>query len=84
MYVDWENYRFILRRYLGEEITHPRRRKVVWSILLLYPLLAGIDFVCFALDHVFFPGFRRVQVKAPIFVLGNARSGTTNMGLPRW
>lgn len=78
MYIDLRNYFFILRRYWGEEITHPRRRKVVWGILLLYPLLAAVDFVCFALDHVFYPDFRRMQVRAPIFVLGNARSGTTH------
>jgi hypothetical protein len=78
MYFDYRNYLFILRRALGEKITHPRRRKIVWGILLLYPFLAVFDWIFFALDHVFYPGFRSVQVRAPIFVLGNARSGTTH------
>jgi len=78
MYVDLRNYFFILRRVLGEETTHPRRKKIVWGILLLYPFVALVDSICFALDHLLFPGFRRVEVRAPIFVLGNARSGTTH------
>ncbi|MCA9635222.1 MAG: sulfotransferase [Myxococcales bacterium] len=32
-----------------------------------------------ALDHVFFPGFRRRRIERPVFVLGNPRSGTTLM-----
>ncbi len=31
----------------------------------------------FMLDHIFFPGFRKVEVKEPIFVVGIPRSGTT-------
>ncbi len=29
------------------------------------------------LDYLFFPGFRKQQVKAPVFIIGNPRSGTT-------
>jgi hypothetical protein len=29
------------------------------------------------LDNVFFPGFRRVKVKKPVFIIGHPRSGTT-------
>ena len=31
------------------------------------------------LDHIFFPSFRSIEVKTPIFVIGNGRSGTTHM-----
>lgn len=31
----------------------------------------------FLLDYVFFPGFRKVEVKEPLFVVGIPRSGTT-------
>jgi hypothetical protein len=29
------------------------------------------------LDHVFFPGFRKVEIRSPIFIVGAPRSGTT-------
>ena len=28
-------------------------------------------------DHIFFPGFRMVEVKKPIFIIGHPRSGTS-------
>ena len=77
MYVDLANYFYTVRRALREP-HDSRRRKLVWSIALLYPIVAAIDFVCFALDHLLFPGFRRIQVRRPIFIVGGARSGTTH------
>ncbi len=29
------------------------------------------------LDHIFFPGFRKVEIRSPIFIVGAPRSGTT-------
>jgi hypothetical protein len=29
------------------------------------------------LDHIFFPGFHKVDVKKPVFIIGHPRSGTT-------
>ena len=49
-------------------------------LLLLWPLLLitqSINLVCLALDHVLFPGFRRIEVREPLFVIGVPRSGTT-------
>jgi hypothetical protein len=60
----------------AEDMT-PRRRRVVWTLLFLIPTLVAFDVICLALDEIFFPGYRRVQVKAPIFAIGHARSGTT-------
>ncbi len=54
-----------------------RRRRVVVSLLILIPVLAAINAVCLLLDHVFFPGFRRMQVRKPVFIIGHARSGTS-------
>uniref|UniRef100_A0A7C2NYN8 Sulfotransferase n=1 Tax=Schlesneria paludicola TaxID=360056 RepID=A0A7C2NYN8_9PLAN len=34
---------------------------------------------CLALDYLFFPGWRRTEVKAPVFIIGNPRSGTTHL-----
>src|SRR5574338_409441 len=33
--------------------------------------------ICFFLDGILFPGLRTVEVTAPVFVIGHARSGTT-------
>ncbi len=41
---------------------------IVWSLLTNFFLL---------LDHLFFPGFRRIKIKNPVFIIGHPRSGTT-------
>ena len=37
----------------------------------------AIDATTRGLDHLLFPGFRRVAIDRPVFILGNPRSGTT-------
>lgn len=66
----------MLRTALREPMS-PRRRRVVWLAALLLPPLALLNAVCFALDPLFFPGFRRVEIRAPVFIVGHARSGTS-------
>ena len=41
------------------------------------PLFTALMRVMLALDNVFFPGFRRVEVRNPVFIIGHPRSGTT-------
>jgi omega-hydroxy-beta-dihydromenaquinone-9 sulfotransferase len=48
----------------------------VWAFMALTGLFS---YLCMSLDYLFFPGVRRVRVAAPIFVVGNGRSGTTQM-----
>jgi hypothetical protein len=57
----------------------PRRRKVVWTLLFLIPALAAVNAVCFALDHLFYPGHRKLKARSPVFIIGHARSGTSLM-----
>ncbi len=57
----------------------PRRRRLVALLLFVIPLVAGFNAICLLLDHLLFPGFRRIRVRAPIFIIGHARSGTTLM-----
>ena len=45
-----------------------------WPLFLLLQCMNGIGLL---LDYVLFPGFRRVQVNEPLFVVGVPRSGTT-------
>lgn len=48
----------------------------VTPLLLLMTLLNGF---CLALDECLFPSYRHQPVKAPVFVLGPPRSGTTHL-----
>lgn len=55
----------------------PRRRRFLRILAFAVPAWALFNAVCLALDHLFYPGFRRIRVGAPIFLVGHARSGTT-------
>lgn len=70
------HYWTLLRLTLRDRMS-PKRRRVAWIALLALPLLAGVNALCFLLDRILFPGFRKVEVVAPVFILGHARSGTT-------
>ncbi len=49
---------------------------LVWPFFCVLQLLHWIGF---ALDEIFFRGWRRVEVHRPLFVLGPPRSGTTHL-----
>jgi hypothetical protein len=55
----------------------PLRRHLLLRLLVWVPLVASFHAICFALDGVFWPSLRSVQIRTPVFVLGHARSGTT-------
>ncbi|MBP9692625.1 MAG: sulfotransferase [Alphaproteobacteria bacterium] len=46
-----------------------------WIIIL--PIQIFIAHVCLLLDKVFFPKYKKLQLKEPIFIIGHPRSGTT-------
>jgi len=54
-----------------------RRLGFQLSILTALSVWALANAVFLALDRVFFPGFRKVSVERPVFIVGSARSGTT-------
>lgn len=75
-YFDFHNWLELIR--LGSAVPSERQRRGLRRLLLLgIPLRALLHSVCFFLDGILFPGLWRVKVKAPIFVIGHARSGTT-------
>ena len=57
-------------------LTPHRRKALFWWYVLIppYNLISGI---CLLLDNIFFPRFRKQKVEAPIFIIGNFRSGST-------
>jgi hypothetical protein len=75
-YFDFATWRKLLRLALRERNAR-NRRKLLWTLLVQVPLIAGFHAVCFALDPLLFPSLRRVTVREPVFILGHARSGTT-------
>lgn len=54
-----------------------RRWVYVFFFTALYGLMWIIVAVGRALDHVFFPGFKRQPVREPVFIVAPPRSGTT-------
>lgn len=54
-----------------------RRVLLLCGIVPLLFLSQTVHWICFFLDELLFPGYRNVQVKEPLFVVGVPRSGTT-------
>ncbi|MBK5965073.1 sulfotransferase family protein [Thiocystis minor] len=57
----------------------PRRLLIMTGFIPLFALIQGIHWLGFLLDEIFFPGYRRVTIREPLFVLGVPRSGTTHL-----
>ncbi|MBI3160733.1 MAG: sulfotransferase [Chloroflexi bacterium] len=55
----------------------PKRLRVLFWWYLLIPFHNLTTQLCFGLDYLLFPAFRRQAVTAPIFIIGNFRSGST-------
>ena len=73
---DFANWWLILRRIAAEPF-RPKRALFLASVFVGLTMFSLASFAGLALDHVFFPGFRRVKIKEPVFIVGNGRSGTT-------
>lgn len=55
-----------------------RARVMAMFVWLPICMVLGIlHWICLLLDEVLFPGYRKVAVKAPLFIVGPPRSGTT-------
>lgn len=54
-----------------------RRWRVLFWWYLLIPMHNLTTQLCLGLDYLLFPAFRKAVVKAPIFIIGNFRSGST-------
>ncbi len=78
MHFDFKNYRTMLRLALRER--NPKTRKLaLLTTLVVIPLAATFNAICFLLDNLLFPGLHKQEVVAPVFIVGHARSGTTLM-----
>ncbi|MCG6940076.1 MAG: sulfotransferase [Thiohalocapsa sp.] len=69
----------LLRSPDGVSPISARRVLVMFGFLPVFALAQGLHWLGFLLDEIFFRGYRRVQIRGPLFVLGVPRSGTTNL-----
>ncbi len=76
MYFDFDYYWRVVRHVWGLK-NWPGRRRMLARLLLAVPLGYLFNATCFMLDYLLFPRLWRQQVRAPVFILGHARSGTT-------
>ncbi len=61
----------------GRRWPTPRRVLVMTAFVPLFTAVQGVHVICLLLDNILYPGYRRVAVREPVFVLGVPRSGTT-------
>jgi hypothetical protein len=76
MYFDFPTYFKIICLVVTDRPS-PRRWLAHFSILSLLSLWAFTNALCLQLDRLFFPGYRKTRIEKPVFIVGNARSGTT-------
>lgn len=63
----------------GQAPLRPRRVLILLAFLPVFAFGQLLHWLGFLLDDLFFRGWRRVEIKAPVFVLGVPRSGTTRL-----
>jgi hypothetical protein len=49
------------------------------GFFLIFPIVQLFNAICLLLDEILFPGYRKVELEKPVFIVGNPRSGTTFM-----
>ena len=73
--------RFTYRSFFTSRGTPYRLRlkRIGWLLLFytVFPLLELLIWTGLWLDALLFPGYHEVQVREPVFIIGNPRSGTT-------
>lgn len=75
----------LLRRLVRETLRRPdatgpsnlRRLAALTLFLPVFAALQGVHWLGFLLDDLLFPGYRDIEVREPLFVVGLPRSGTS-------
>ena len=73
---------YVIALFRGKKYGTPLRPYRIFCLAILVPLfllMIMINWICLALDNIFFPGFRKVKIKAPVFIFGVPRSGATHI-----
>jgi hypothetical protein len=70
-----------LLRFAGRSLTRPRltvrHAALLLALATLYPPYTLLNWIGLWLDDLLFPSWRTQAIPAPLFILGNFRSGTT-------
>lgn len=75
-FLDLENYFKMIRLAWNEKVPKAKRH-YLFVLLVATPLIFVFHSICFILDWLLFPDLKNVEMKAPVFMVGHARSGTT-------
>lgn len=83
----FSNFMLALKLYFiavfngGKYGTHLRPYRIFCLAVMvpIFLLMIILNWICLALDHVFYPGFRKVKIKEPVFIFGVPRSGATHI-----
>jgi hypothetical protein len=78
MYFDFETWRRVASLIAAEPF-RLKRAFFLWGVFSGLSLLSVINMICIFLDPFLFPKLREQEVEAPIFIVGNGRSGTTHI-----
>lgn len=82
MSFNFENFKhFTYRTFFESEKSHfkmtPRRFGVMAFAYALYIPVEFITWLCFKIDNAFYKKYFKKEITAPVFIIGNPRSGTT-------
>ena len=55
------------------------RKRIIFLALFytVWPLVTLITWICFGLDDIFFPAYKKQPVEKPLFIISNFRSGSS-------
>lgn len=79
------DFKLLVRMYLKSVFAYHetgarftiKRMIFVLSFPFWYGFLEITAWLCLFLDELFFPGYRKINIKKPVFIVGFPRSGTT-------
>ena len=82
MHFDFRTFQevFDLVRSSKGEVEIPLSKKRILFLtgfFTLYPLFELFNAACFLLDDLLFPKWKKTELRMPVFIIGNPRSGTT-------
>ncbi len=77
MYLHYPTLFTLLRLSCTRKYFSPRHASLVLLFLVPFLVLRLFVWCMRLLDHVLFPGFRDQPLRAPLYIIGNPRSGTT-------
>ncbi len=77
MYLHYPTLFRLIRLSFSRKYFSPRHATLVFLFLVPFFILRLFVWCMRLLDHLFFPAFRRQPLHAPLYIIGNPRSGTT-------